>query len=202
MKGFRTINKMGEKNADIRFVKNLLITLLYIIIIPIIIYDIFLIVQTIINPDKTPDVFGIKTFSIVSGSMEPTINIDDIVIVKKADINDINLNDIITFKIDNETITHRVQNIGYVDNILIYTTKGDSNEVTDIETVKYEQIEGKYIGKIPKVGKILSLLKNKTVFGFILLMLLTCYLLQKKSISKKIERKEKREKFERKMGLQ
>ena len=102
---------MLEKHGDLKFAVNLLIYLLYIIIIPIIIYDTFLIVQTIIKPSKTPDFFGYKTFSIVSGSMEPTLSINDIVIIKKCDINSIQKDDIITFKIENEIITHRVINI-------------------------------------------------------------------------------------------
>ena len=88
---------MLEKHEDIKFVINLLIYILYIIIIPIIIYDMFLIIQTIMNPNDTPDFFGYKTFSIITGSMEPTINVNDIVIVKKAGINSIQKNDIITF---------------------------------------------------------------------------------------------------------
>lgn len=193
---------MGEKQEEIRFFKNLLIYILYIIIIPVIIYDLFLIVQTIVKPGVTPDFFGFRTFSIITGSMEPVINIDDIVIVKKVDRIDIQNGDIITFTIENETITHRVLNISFVDGELIYTTKGDKNEVTDIEKIKYNQIEGKYITKIPKAGKLLTFLKNKFVFGTILVILILSYCLQRKHISKKIERKEKREKYERKKELQ
>ncbi|MBR6034184.1 MAG: hypothetical protein IKP28_05590 [Clostridia bacterium] len=54
---------MGEKKEQIKYI---LIRVLYIIIVPIIIYDFILIAQTMINPYKTPNVFGIKTFNIVS----------------------------------------------------------------------------------------------------------------------------------------
>ena len=195
---------MLEKHGDLKFAVNLLIYLLYIIIIPIIIYDTFLIIQTIINPSKTPDFFGYKTFSIVSGSMEPTLSINDIVIIKKCDINRIQKDDIITFKIENEIVTHRVINIKLEDERLVFVTKGDSNEVTDIENVEYYQIEGKYVKKIPKIGKFFSILKNKYIFSLILILLIICYIIQKKSLQRKIERKEKREKYERKRkeGLQ
>ena len=193
---------MLEKHEDIKFVINLLIYILYIIIIPIIIYDMFLIIQTIMNPNDTPDFFGYKTFSIITGSMEPTIKVNDIVIVKKAGINSIQKNDIITFRIENETITHRIINITNQDGRLVYTTKGDKNDVTDIETVEFEQIEGRYVTKIPKVGKLFSILKNKYIFCLILILLIICYLIQKKIIQKKKERKEKRKEYERKKGLQ
>lgn len=188
---------MIEKPTFLSFIKNLLIYLLYIIIIPIIIYDLFLIVQTIIRPGVTPDFFGIKTFSIVSGSMEPTINIDDIVIIKKVDKKELTKDDIISFKINNEIITHRIIDKELKNGILFYITKGDNNEVPDIHNVKYSQIEGKYIGKIPKAGKILTLLKNKKVFFTIIILLILSFILQRKKIKRKIERKAKREKFEK-----
>lgn len=191
---------MMEEQGELNFYKNVLIYLLYIIIIPIIIYDMFLIIQTLIKPGVTPDFFGYKTFSIISGSMEPKIVVDDIVIVKNVDKNQIRVNDIITFKTENEIITHRVIKIELIDNNLIYTTKGDSNEVTDIEKIEYNQIEGKYVGKIPKIGKLLTLLKNKLVFSIILILLIISYILQRKNIQKKIKRKEKRQKYERKKG--
>ena len=191
---------MAEKPTFLRFIKNLLIYLLYIIIIPIIIYDVFLIVQTIIKPEDTPDFFGIKTFSIISGSMEPTISIDDIVIVKKVDKKELTKGDIITFKTNNEIITHRIIDKDLTNGQLFYTTKGDNNEVSDIQNIEFNHIEGKYIGKIPKAGKVLTFFKNKKVFFAIITVLVLSYLLQRKKIQRRIERKAKREKFEKHFG--
>ena len=181
-----------------RYINNLFIYLLYIIIIPIIIYDLFLIIETNINPESTPSFWGLKTFSIVSGSMEPTIKINDVVIVKTVNQNDINLNDIITFKIDNDTVTHRIISIETVNGKTIYSTKGDKNKVSDIEKIEFEQIEGKYIGRIPKIGNLLTILKNKIIFAFILIILILSFLWKRRIYSLKIKRKEKRERFEEK----
>ena len=150
---------MLKKSGTVN-IKSVLSNILYIIIIPIILYDVILIIKTIINPSVTPDFLGIKTFSIVSGSMKPTINIDDIIIVKECGMEELEINDIITFNVDNELITHRIINTEYMDNNLIYTTKGDNNEVTDIKKITYNQIEGKYVGKIPKLGKLLNFIKK------------------------------------------
>ena len=193
---------MWEKHKTIKYAKNILITLLYIIIIPIILYDMFLIIQTWVSPNSTPNMFGIKTFSIISGSMEPTIKKNDIVIVKKVQQSEIKTNDIITFNLENEIVTHRVIKIEKIDGQIIYTTKGDSNEVSDLRKIQYNQIEGKYIGKISKVGKLFTLLKNKIIFGIVLFVLVICYMWQRKSIAKKVERKKKREKYERKKRLE
>ena len=163
------------KKAE-EYIGYILIKIIYIIIIPIILYDLLLIIQTVVNPDITPNILGVKTFNIVSGSMEPEISVDDIVVVRNMPKEEINKNDIITFKIDGEVITHRIIEIEEYEGNLTYTTKGDSNEVTDIEKIEYNQIEGKYIGKIPKAGKILNFLKNKVVFAFIILILIISFL--------------------------
>ena len=88
--------------------KYIIIKVLYIIIIPIIIYDLILIAQSIINPYKPPIFFGIKTFNIVSGSMEPQININDIVITKEIEENELKEGDVISFRQNSEVITHRI----------------------------------------------------------------------------------------------
>ena len=192
---------MLKKSGTVN-IKSVLSNILYIIIIPIILYDVILIIKTIINPSVTPDFLGIKTFSIVSGSMKPTINIDDIIIVKECGMEELEINDIITFNVDNELITHRIINTEYIDNNLIYTTKGDNNEVTDIKKITYNQIEGKYVGKIPKLGKLLNFIKNKYVFYSILFVLLVCVYEEKKQINRRINRKQKRIKYEQEKRLQ
>lgn len=179
------------------FIKSLLIKLLYIVIIPIILYDVILIIQSIANPDITPSVFGIKTFTIVSRSMEPTLEINDVVFIKKYDINKLQEGDIIAFVQDEDIITHRIEKIEINEKKRLFITKGDSNNTTDLKKINEFQIEGKYIGKIPKIGKIFSLLKNKYVFIIVIVILIICYLLERKKLNKKIERKKKREKYDK-----
>ena len=178
------------------FIKVLFIKLLYIIIIPIIIYDIILIAQSIVKPNVAPSIFGIKTFTIISSSMEPTFKIDDIIFVKKIDENQLQIGDIISFIQDKDIITHRIEKIEKNEGGLVFITKGDANSTTDINKVKLSQIEGKYIFKISKVGKIFYILKNKVVFTIGTIILIICYIIENNKISKKIERKEKREHYE------
>lgn len=180
------------------FIKSLLIKLLYIVIIPIILYDVILIIQSIAKPDSIPSVFGIKTFTIVSRSMEPTLEINDVVFIKKYDINKLQEGDIIAFIQDEDIITHRIERIEINKNEKLFITKGDSNNTTDPKRINEFQIEGKYIGKIPKIGKIFSLLKNKYVFVVVIVILIICYILERKKLNKKIERKKKREKYDKK----
>lgn len=194
------LNRNDNKDSR-NHILTIIIYILYMIIVPFIIYDVIFIIKTISNPNKTPDIMGIKTFSIVSESMQPTINVNDIVIVK--DSNDYHIEDIITFIIDNETITHRIINIETDENgEYVYTTKGDNNDVADENKIKKNQIEGKYIFKIPKIGKIFNILKNKFIFETIIIVLLIILYIERKKTNKKMERKVKRVKFENKKRLQ
>nr|WP_288678896.1 signal peptidase I [uncultured Clostridium sp.] len=51
---------------------------------------------------------GFRTYSILSGSMEPEINTGDLAIVKSIDFEDVKVGDIITFKYEGKVVTHRV----------------------------------------------------------------------------------------------
>ena len=82
---------------------------------------------------------------IVGGSMEPTIHIGDIITVDPAVIPEIG--DVITFEIDDRTVTHRVTQHwtstdpqGVVHSM--YKTKGDANATEDAWTLTDDQIYG------------------------------------------------------------
>ena len=125
--------------------------------------------------------------------MEPNISINDLVIIKEVSQNEINSKDIISFTVNGETITHRIENISTDESgDLVYTTKGDANNIEDADTIKFEDIEGKYIGKIPKIGKIILALKSKTTLGIVLLVLILLYIFEQKSNEKKIKRSNER----------
>ena len=89
--------------------------------------------------------FGYTFFIIDSSSMYDTLEENDLIIVKITD--NINLNDIVSFKQDNNIITHRVVEIN--DDIII--TKGDYNNYKD-EPIKKDQIIGKVIKIKKKIG--------------------------------------------------
>lgn len=57
------IRKRKEKNDKIKKILSLAV---YMVLIPLLVYNISLIAQSIINPNKTPSFFGIKTYVIVS----------------------------------------------------------------------------------------------------------------------------------------
>ena len=84
-----------------------------------------------INKSETPNFFGIKTFVIISGSMEPNLKISDIVIIKRCEQNELKENDIISFRSGQSVITHRINKIIETENGVEYITKGDNNNTKD-----------------------------------------------------------------------
>ena len=84
--------KIGRRNAIKKFFKKILTFILIIVAI----INITLLCYTL-KGEKNPSIFGIQFFNIISGSMTPNIEINDIILVKKCDIRELEKDDIITF---------------------------------------------------------------------------------------------------------
>ncbi len=134
-------------------IKKILKAIFWIILVFIATYSTIIIFQKIIWKNKTPSFFGYKNFIVLTGSMEPTLNIGDIVFVKET--TDIKEQDIVSFKINNAVITHRIVEIKKENEKNIYITKGDANSGNDIEALSIRDIEGKYRFKIPFLGNVI-----------------------------------------------
>lgn len=189
----QAVNDRRAKREKYRKVRRIIT---YIIIIPLLLYNIVLILQAVIKPQKTPSIFGIKTYVIVSGSMMPNLNIGDIAIIKEEKTENFKKGDIISFRRGKLVITHRIENVIITDGNREYVTKGDNNNVQDNEMVKEKEIEGKLIAKIPYLGKLTLILKNEIVI-IIFFIIYYIYLVKNHQLNKKKEiRNQKRLKYE------
>lgn len=130
--------------------------------------------------------FGIRTAVVLTGSMEPTININDFIIVKKP--NNIEINDIVSYndgKSKNETL-HRVISINGNEVI----TKGDANNTADAP-ININQITGVYIGKIKILGSVISFITRPIIFSFIITILFAIIIFPSKKSKKQEVKHEK-----------
>lgn len=101
-------------------------------------------------------IFYYKPIGVISNSMYPVIKRGDVVIMKKANknnIKDIKKGTVIAYDLNGSIIVHRVIDVSKDSNDhSIYTTKGDYNELPDNDIVNESQIEGIISVKIPKIG--------------------------------------------------
>lgn len=132
--------------------------------------------------------------------MEPTIKVNDLIITKNCKQEDIQKGDIISYKRGQTVITHRVDSVVDDGSNIYYLTKGDGNYILDEYKVKYKDIEGKYVTKIPKMGKCISILKNKKIVIVIILIFLALNYYSNKKNKEKIIRKEQRRMYERRIN--
>lgn len=108
--------------------------------------------------------FGFRIYRVISGSMQPALQIGDVIIVKKS--NNYSERDIITYSNGLTTITHRIIAINN-DKVI---TKGDSNEVDD-KPINKEQIVGKFFFRISNFS-LFSIILSKNVIYLIMIFLL------------------------------
>ena len=106
-------------------------------------------------------VFPIFPSVILTGSMEPGIMPGDIVIVDKGGRSNVNVGDVVMYYSEDEIyITHRVIEKSELEGVEQFVTKGDNNPCADQKSVSSEQIQGRVIATIPKLGKLALYLRG------------------------------------------
>ncbi len=128
---------------------------------------------------------------VVSGSMVPTINVDDLIIVQGVDPSTLQVGDIIVFKNPKfsntascetgQCIVHRIISIVSRDPPM-FRTKGDANLAPDPFVVSGSDVVGKVILIIPKLGILTRILKPPYNYLTILLILIGFILYEAKTI--------------------
>lgn len=104
-------------------------------------------------------VAGIKIFSVISGSMEPTYRVGSLIFVKSVEHTKVKVGDAVTFVLFDETIaTHRVTAIS--DDYKYFSTKGDANDFEDESPVYFENLIGVPIFTIPFLGYVANFIQR------------------------------------------
>lgn len=129
--------------------------------------------QRATNSDKS--IFGYKLFRIISGSMVPEYNIDEVVISKDIDVKDLKIGDIVVYRgkigdLNGKLIMHEVIDINQIDENLFFHVKGIQNNTGDPE-VSDNQIVGKVIFKSQILTYVYSL-ATSAYSSFVIIMIL------------------------------
>lgn len=98
-------------------------------------------------------IFVYVPIGVMSNSMKPYFERGDIVVYKKIkNVNDLKINDVICYQLDDIKVMHRIVNIDIIDNKKYFSTKGDNLIAKDALKVKEEQIIGTIEFTIPGLG--------------------------------------------------
>lgn len=118
---------------------------------------------------------GLQVFNVVSGSMEPTYSVGDLLYVKTVDPDSVKVGDPITFVLNEELVvaTHRVVAVDSENRQ--FTTKGDANKNEDAAPVHFNNLIGVPVFAVPLLGYVSAFIQTPTgtyiavAFGALLL---------------------------------
>lgn len=147
----------------------------------VIIFLIFTVVASLVPLIPIPGNF--KSLVVMSGSMEPTIHVGSVAIIKPSE--DVRVGDIVTVKNpknSNTSFTHRIVSIEKPPSFAeasegkeIIKTKGDANDFPDSWELTKNDIVGKFLFAVPFLGYAVHF--AKTPRGFIFLIIFPAILI-------------------------
>ena len=107
---------------------------------------------------------GFKFLNILTGSMTPTMPVNTVVVVKKIPIDQVELGDVITFKMGDSNVTHRVVEINNSNRNTVLYTQGDAAQNQGSrDTVTEDNFVGVVVFHIPYLGVLLNLIKDNII---------------------------------------
>ena len=148
-----------------------IVTIILLLILAVLIYCV---IQLKVLHKPYINLFGHTVFQVITGSMEDTIKINDVVIVKIT--KDVKVNDIITYEDSGNYVTHRV--IRQTADELV--TKGDANNAED-DPIKVDRVVGKVVFILTNVSIWINVFKTpKVIIAIIISIILLSMLFKKK----------------------
>lgn len=115
-----------------------------------------------------PALLGYQTMLVSSGSMAPTIQVGDAVVIHRTTADAVRPNDIVTYAAPRSpgVVTHRVLQVRDIDGRRWLQTKGDAAARPDPNLTPGEAVRGKVVLVLPRMGYILHL--ARTMWGGLL----------------------------------
>ena len=103
--------------------------------------------------NQLPMPFGVGAAVVLSGSMEPTLSVDDLIIVRETDTYAVG--DVVVFQTGGVLVVHRI--IALEGDTV--TTQGDANPSAD-EPMPLANVLGRVVGHIPALGALVNGIKT------------------------------------------
>ena len=160
--------------------KSALRTVIIVCIAVFLVVNIYLLNVQTLQGNALPMPFGVGAAIVLSGSMEPELSVDDLIIVVSRE--DYAVGDVVVYQSGSALVVHRI--IEITDGLV--TTQGDANNTPD-QPIKLSDIKGEVAWKISYVGVVLNFIKSP--LG-VVIILAAAFLLMELSY-----RKEKRDSY-------
>ncbi|MFN3600805.1 MAG: signal peptidase I [Dietzia sp.] len=113
-----------------------------------------------------PRASGAQAYTVLTGSMEPTISPGALVVVRHTPLDELRAGDVITFQPhsgDPTVVTHRITGIYYdMSGRPLVHTQGDANNTPDDWALVPEQVRGVLWYTVPQLGRVNLLLTGDT----------------------------------------
>lgn len=151
--------------------------------IVLILASMLVLLMVVLTPaGQIPQVFGYSILQVMTGSMEPAIPEDAMLLVHRTDPETLEAGDVISFfspdpLLDGALNTHRILRVEGEAGRLQFVTKGDANPAEDRQSVPQDSVVGKVVFVSTAIGKLVRLISNPLVFGLAILLPLAIMLL-------------------------
>lgn len=151
---------------------------------------------------EVPSIFGYSLFRVMTGSMEPAIPTDSLILVRRTAPEELRVGDVISFfsrdpALLGEVNTHRITALEEEGGRLLIHTRGDANNVEDRYPTYEEDLVGRVVFSSVFLGKAVRLISNPLIFFPLvilpLLVLVGRSLYDSVKIAKELARQEEEE---------
>ncbi|BCI59524.1 signal peptidase I [Solibaculum mannosilyticum] len=150
----------------------------------ILIFSVFIMIFTVLSVTmvnkENATLFGYKPYIVLSDSMNTEFQVGDMAISKQVDPSTLQPGDIITYRsIDpanyGEMVTHKIREATTYEGKPAFITYGTTTGVDDAYPALQENVFGKYVFHLPKMGYFFQFLKSTA--GYVTLILIPFLLL-------------------------
>ena len=129
------------------------------------------VVTALVAAVMVPMAFGWQPHVAVSGSMRPTFDPGEVVLVAPAEPGRFyEAPSVITYRQSGSLVTHRITDTQVTEEGGSYGTKGDANRTPDSSRVEHDEVVGAVRLIVPLVGRPLLWMKNREWLPLILLV--------------------------------
>jgi signal peptidase len=112
-------------------------------------------VVVLIVAAAAPTALGLRSFTVLTGSMRPGLQVGDVVVEELVTPEQLRLGDVVTFSSPDaprRLITHRVRSVAIRDGVAAVRTRGDANTTGEAWSIGTSQRLGRVVRRVPAIG--------------------------------------------------